>query len=166
MLKIILSLKELHFAKLVAACEESLAICGAEQYPNMSGNIQMLRAEQAFYASLKMFFTQKDSFYAVWASGDVYVASLRVERYLDGFLIAGLETARDARCCGYATSLLREVTKYLSKCGCVKIYSHVHRKNLASLKVHEKCGFRRIMEYAVFLDGSVSRDSITYCYEC
>lgn len=166
MLKIISSLKDLQFAKLVEICEESLAVCGAEQYPYMPENMRMLRAEEDFYAFLELFFTQKESFYAVWALGDDYLASLRVERYLDGFLIAGLETGPKDRCRGYASSLLQAVTNYLSGCGCVKIYSHVDRKNTASLKVHEKCGFRRIMEHAVFLDGSVSCGSVTYCYEC
>ena len=46
-----------------------------------------------------------------------------------------------------------------------KVYSHVGKRNAGSLKVHERCGFRRISEQAVYIDGSVNGKCCTLCYQ-
>ena len=60
---------------------------------------------------------------------------------------------------GYAEKLIRAVQAQFSE----KIYSHVSKKNAASLAVHEKCGFRQVLDYAKYIDGSVSRTAVTLC---
>jgi hypothetical protein len=46
-----------------------------------------------------------------------------------------------------------------------KIYVHISRRNAASIAVHIACGFCKILDHAVYADGSVLRSSATYLYE-
>lgn len=163
MLKIVCSKRDLNYARLAAVYEESISLSGKSAYSNLTKDRQILEAQLEFYSFLDDFFSHNESVYAVWSLDGSYVSALRAERYLDGYLIAGLETAPNARCKGFATLLLREVVVYLKQEGIAKIYSHVDRNNYPSLRVHEKCGFSRIMDHAVFLDGSVSHRTFTYC---
>jgi RimJ/RimL family protein N-acetyltransferase len=77
-------------------------------------------------------------------------------------LLEALETAPEQRKKGYATALIRAA---LAQVGTVKIYSHVGKRNEASLKTHISCGFRRISEQAVYADGSVNDRCCTLLYE-
>ena len=45
-----------------------------------------------------------------------------------------------------------------------RIYSHVSKKNAPSLAVHKKCGFRQVLDYAKYIDGSVARNAVTLQY--
>lgn len=157
--------RELDYAQLSAIYEESISRSGKQRYPYLPENMQMIQAQQDFYSSMEQFFSGEPSQYAIWSLQGHYTAALRIERYQDGYLIAGLETLPCARSKGYATSLLCNVLKYLAKDDTVKIYSHVEKNNYASLNVHERCGFSCIMDHAVFLDGSVSYRTLTYCYK-
>ena len=42
-----------------------------------------------------------------------------------------------------------------------RIYSHVGKRNAASLAVHEKCGFYQISDTAAYIDGSVDSKAYT-----
>lgn len=163
-MKIFHTMNGLDLAQLNAVYTQSNRASGKQEYPNLSENMQILQAEQDFFAYLKLFFTQSDSVYAVWAPDGVYTAALRVEPYADGVLLAGLETLPDFRCKGNATMLVQGMLRHLSEQGSMKVYSHVDKRNTASLRVHERCGFERILEYAVYADGSVLRSSCTFCY--
>ena len=114
---------------------------------------------QIFYLDLLSFFEEPLAIYALWVVDDCYCAALRLEPYKDGFLVAGLETHPDKRNKGYATMLLNAVAEYTNS----KLYSHVDRNNRISLRVHEKCGFQTALDYAVYLDGGISRKAITMC---
>ena len=100
------------------------------------------------------------SVYAIWVEKDVYVSALRLEPYEDGLLLEALETAPAYRRKGYAEKLMRAVQMEFPQ----KIYSHVSKKNTASLAVHKKCGFRQVLDYAKYIDGSVVRNAVTLCY--
>ena len=165
MLKIINNKSEVNFAQLAAVYEESISLSGKRQYRLLSKNMQLLCAQQDFYLSVEQFYLLESSLYAVWMAGNRYVAALRVEAYCDGYLITGLETATADRCNGYASSLLSGVLRHLARIEHVKIYSHIARNNFVSLRVHKNCGFNYLLDYAVFLDGSVSYDAVTYCYQ-
>lgn len=164
MLKVIRSLKELDFHQLMQVYIEGNRENGAEFYPNLPENQQLLQAEQDFYAYLREFFTDPCTLYAVWAPEGVYVAALRLEPYADGLLLAGLETAPQYRKSGYATALVKQTLENLSVQEKVNVYSHVSKKNAASLAVHAACGFTRVSEHAVYVDGSVSHSSCTLLY--
>ncbi|MBE6959508.1 MAG: GNAT family N-acetyltransferase [Ruminococcaceae bacterium] len=157
------AMKDLSFGQLMAVYEESNRQNGQEFWPELPEGQQLLRAEQEFYQYLReVFFRTEGAVYAFWSENDRYVSALRLEPYQDGLLLEALETAPDHRRKGYAAALIRAVLEQREN---IKIYAHIHKKNTPSLRTHESCGFRRILEHAVYIDGSVRSDSCTYCYE-
>ena len=145
----------------MAVYEEGNLENAAEFWPNLSRGEQILRAEQEFYQYLQeCFFPTKDACYALWTVGGKYVSALRLEPYQDGLLLEALETAPGQRRKGYAADL---ITAVLQMVGETKVYSHVSKRNTASLRTHEKCGFHRVLEHAVYADGSVLTTSCTFC---
>lgn len=156
MLIIAHSLKDIHFAQLMDVYVQS----------NSEGKTNILDAEQDFYTYLRdSFFREKGAFIAVWEIDGIYKAALRMEPYKNGLILAGLETAPEERRKGYAALLINGVLQWLAERERVTVYSHVHKGNLASIAVHQFCGFNKILDYAVYIDGSVLRDSITLSYE-
>lgn len=152
---------EISFADLMAVYEEENRRNGELMYPQLPENQQILNAEQAFYQYLREgFFAIPGAVYAIWEEDGRYVSALRLEPYEDGLLLEALETAPAHRRQGYATRLIQEVQRTLPN----KIYSHVRKSNVASLAIHEKCGFCRVLEYARYIDGSVARNAVTLCY--
>lgn len=157
-------MKELDFRQLMQVYIEGNRENGMEFYPDLPENQQILQAEQDFYAYLREFFKDSRSFYAVWAPDGAYVAALRMEPYADGLLLEALETAPEHRGKGYAKELVRQTLAMLAEREDVVIYSHVNKKNMASLAVHAACGFLRISEHAAYVDGSVLHSSCTLSY--
>lgn len=156
-------LKELDFAQLMLVYEEGNQNNGKKKYPHLSEDEQIKRVEMDLYDYLQQdFFRKENAFYGVLILENQYVCALRMEPYLDGFLLEALETRPHFRNCGYATQLLKSV---LAEMGDVRVYSHVKSHNFASLNVHKKCGFIEIKDYARYLDGSVSANAVTLCYQ-
>ncbi len=125
-----------------------------------------LEKETEFYNYLRgCFFDTNDGVYCLWEEEGVYVSALRLEPYKDAMILAGLETAPNYRCRGFATLLVTEVLDWLDKQHILKVYSHIHRSNQPSVSVHLRCGFRKVNDCAVFLDGSASSKFGTYLYE-
>ena len=154
MLRIFHSMKIMSFSSLVDVYSESLF--------KTDSSLQRIQTEQDFYSYLKnVFFRDSASFYAVWDVQGQYISALRIEPYRDGVLLEALETAPDARGCGYATKLLAQTICYLSENGIKYVYSHVDKNNIASLRVHEKCGFDVFSSTATFIDRSFSSSSYT-----
>ena len=121
------------------------------------------RQEADLYEYLRYgFFRTRGALYCVWQEQETYVSALRLEPFGDGLILAGLETAPDHRREGHATALVRAVLDRLAQQGTVKVYSHIHFRNTASLEVHRRCGFRKLLDHAVLLDGTVSADIGTY----
>lgn len=163
MLSVIRSLQELKFGQLMQVYDECNRENGGEFYPELPQNQQILQAEQDFYQYLReCFFRTEGAFYAVWEENGSYVCALRMEPYQDGMLLEALETAPEHRKRGYAASLISAVLKLPEM---PKVYAHVHKKNTASLRTHASCGFQRILEHALYIDGSVRSHSCTLCYE-
>ena len=84
------------------------------------------------------------------------------DTFVDTLCFGGVATPLQHRRKGYGEALVRAALEHASN---VKIYSHVSKKNTASLRTHEKCGFREILDYAVYADGSVNDASCTLCVE-
>ena len=163
MLKVIENIGQLKFYDLMQVYEESNLAIGAGKYPLLSKDEQLREAEQDFYQYLlSVFFKQSYCKYAIWEEKSQYCSAVRLEPYQDGILLCSLETAPALRRKGYAKQLLLSLQGYL--CG-KKIYSHISKGNAASIAVHKSCGFQIIKEYAVHVDGSVFRDSITMLYQ-
>ena len=157
---------QIDFGQLMQVYRQSNLQAGAENYPDYSVDRQIYEAEQDFYLFLKEFFSLPGTIYLIWAPDGVYKSALRAEPYRDGMLIEGLETLPDSRRMGYAKSLLSEAVYYISATKQSILYSHIAKHNLASQSVHIACGFCKISDYAVYIDGSVDRKSYTYKKEC
>ena len=161
MLKVIDTLAEIDFRQLMDVYEQGIAESGKIFYPNEPENLQILYAEQDFYAYLEEFFKDPSSCYVIWLAQSRYAAALRIERYQDGLLLNALETKPSLRGNGYAKQLILAVIDSLRSKGNGILYSHIEKSNEASLKVHLACGFQICCNYAVYLDGSEHPDSYT-----
>ena len=154
-------LGQLDFSELMAVYEEGNRENGALFHPELSEGQQILHAEQSFYQYLKeCFFATEGAVYALWVENGKYVSALRLEPYEDGLLLEALETIPSQRRKRYAQQLIRAVQAQFPQ----KIYSHISKKNTASLMVHQKCGFVQILDYAKYIDGSFVRTAVTLRY--
>ena len=153
---------DLSFSKLMEVYEEGNLENGLEQYPNLSAGERLLRAEQDFYQYLnEIFFATSGAVYLIYTQQGRYCAALRLEPYQDGLLLEALETAPTLRRKGYATALLREMKAFLAQQGGGSVYSHVSKRNEASLRAHFGAGFEKILDHAVYADGSVLHNLYT-----
>lgn len=150
MLKVIKSISELDLEQLLSV---------------YSGSNQNLKAEISFLSYLREdFFQQKDACYCFWVADNIYKSALRLEPYRDGLLLQALETEPTARKMGYGCLLLKSVLEYITETKYKCIYSHVDKHNIASLKLHRKCGFQTVADSAALLDGTVTTNAYTLCY--
>lgn len=162
MLYMFSAIKQIRFDQLMAVYLQSNTIDGAE-FAHLSVHQQILEGEQRHYAFLKVFFQMPGSYCAVWAPEGQYEAALRAEPYKDGYLIEAVETRPESRRKGHAKSLLQQVLAWLKAEGVTTVYSHIDRRNTASVRLHQACGFEVILDHAVYIDGSVDRRAVTYC---
>ena len=163
MLTIVNYLGQLRFGALMEIYQEGNRENGEMSYPDLSPHEQLMLAEQDFYTFLsECFFRQPDAAYYVWSDNGRYVSALRLEPYRDGLLLEALETHPEFRRRGYAKLLVRSV---LETIGEHRVYSHISPHNAPSLAAHKSCGFQKILDYAVYVDGSVNNRCDTYLYE-
>ena len=157
MLNIVKKLEELDFPALMEVYIE-----GNEEKAADYGAGGLLRAEREFFEYLQEdFFKHAGAFYAVWRVEGRYISALRLEPYQDGWLLEALETAPEYRGRGYAKALVTAVLEYLDG---APVYSHVSKRNEASLRTHSACGFEKYLDHAVYVDGSVSQRAYTLRY--
>lgn len=155
MLYLAKSLRQLRFGELMEVYMQSNL--------EKAADTGLLQVEQDFYQYLHdCFFSTPNAVYALWVEEGKYISALRLEPYKDGLLLAALETAPQYRCKGYAQKLVEAV---LAEFAGQRIYSHVDKRNVASLAVHEKCGFRKILDFAAYIDGSIDSSAITLCHQ-
>lgn len=160
MLMVAGSLKELNFTSLMQVYAQGNLENAEELWQDEPEGVRLLLAEQAFYQYLRDgFFTAPGAVYAIWTLDGEYVSALRLEPYQDGLLLEALETAPEHRRKGYAKMLIHAVLERFSG---RMIYSHVGKRNTASMATHESCGFRKVLDHAVYVDGSVSWHCWTY----
>ena len=163
MLKIFRVSHQLDLGKLAAVYKESISLSGQENYRYLSPYEQLYEAEKDFYDYLQhRFFTVPEAACCVWEVLDEYVAAVRLEPYNGGSLLAGLETAPIHRRKGYGKMLVKAVIQQLIPNDGTVLYAHINKKNIPSLRLHKSCGFTEALDYAVFLDGSVSYHYATY----
>ncbi len=154
------SLGDISFSQLMEVYAESNQENGREFWPEETPGQQLLQVEQSFLQYLREDFFRAGGVYYIWQVENRYVSALRIEPYRDGLLLEALETAPSQRRRGYAEVLMRCA---LERRGGEKIYSHVSKRNVPSLAVHKKCGFAPILDYAVYVDGSVNHKCCTMC---
>lgn len=163
MMRIAKKLHNLSFGQLMGVYAEGNAENARENYPHLPLERGILEAEQDFYRYLQsVFFPTDGAFYALWEEDGQYVSALRLEPYRDGLLVEAVETAPEHRRKGYARKLLKSTLNYLKE---GRVYAHISKKDTASLALHTGCGFDRVSEQAVYIDGSVDNRCATYRIE-
>lgn len=159
MLEVFDSLKNLNFQMLMDVYAQSNRENAAVYFPQLSEPQGVAMVEQQFYTFLQeVFFKTPDSRYCVWLEDGRYVSALRLEPYRDGLLLEALETAPQHRRKGYGRSLMLAA---LAQIQGRPVYSHVGKRNTASMALHMGCGFQKIQDCAVYIDGSVSQNAVT-----
>ena len=161
MVTVVWKMGQVSFSALMEIYTQSNGALAREQWPELSEMEGLYRAEMEFYQYLRQdFFTQGDSFYVLELDGAKPVAAARMERWRDGWLLEGLETHPDYRGRGYGTRVLAGAVAQVTG----PVYAHVRRDNAASLRVHEKCGFR-VAEDTAMVDGSFLPGFVTMKWE-
>ncbi len=151
---------EINFSKLMGVYQESNLENSAICFPQMPTEEALREVERQFCEYLlDDFFQIPGAFYGVLTQNGQYVSALRVEPYQDGMLLEALETAPQYRGQGCATKLMEEIKAIVPE----NIYSHVGKRNTASLQTHKKCGFEVISDCATYIDGSVASNAYTLC---
>ena len=160
MLKVLKRLAEINFSELMEVYREGNLMNARERYPDDNPEVQKIKAEGDFEDYLREdFFRVLKAFYAVWEESGSYCSALRIEPYQDGWLLEALETKPACRKQGYAARLVAAVLDQLPKGSCV--YSHVGKRNAASLATHRRCGFEIALDYAEYVDGTITQNAYT-----
>ena len=162
MLKVITNPAEIRYSAIMEIYSESNRISASLNIRHTTLNEALFDVENQFYHYLTQdFLSAEGAFLAVWEDAGQWVSALRIVPYLDGLLLAGLETHPGHRGKGFASALVQYVLQFLGSNG--PIYSHVKKQNIPSLKIHEKYGFHIIQNYSIYIDGSVDDDCFTLC---
>lgn len=156
-------LSELNFDQLMAVYAEGNEDNARRKYPYLEPSEALRRVEADFRDYLREdFFTQPGAVYCLAELEGTYVSVLRLEPYEDGLLLEALETHPAHRRKGYAKALIRAVQQTLPG---QRIYSHVNKRNIASLNTHKACGFHKIKDSVRLLDGTVSAFGVTLVWQ-
>ena len=130
------------------------------------------QVEEGFYAYLNDdFFSKPGNRYYVLSEGDVWLSAIRlfpVPGRDNAFYAEALETRPDRRKEGHAAELFRQLFRELSENGSFEVTDSVSKKNIASLRTHEACGFQIFQENSVcVLNGYENLDAygMRYNYE-
>ena len=132
-------------------------------------NAAVRKVEAGFLDFLKNdFFNLTDAAYWILEIDGIWVSALRTCRVQKGlYYLEALETRPDHRRKGYGAILLSSVADSLKKDGPFRLCSCVSKRNIASLKTHEKCGFLIVSEkgYDYLNEEADDHDfGLEYCY--
>lgn len=148
-MKVIRSFREMDFDKLAGVYDLETA----ESFDKARDLYDYLR---------EIFFRTEGAVYFILEQGNEYLSALRAEPFGDGYLIEALQTKLMFRNMGLANRLLRSVIHSDEIPKGLPLYAHIHKKNHASIAVHKACGFHEYLDYASFIDGTVSSKSSTW----
>ena len=118
-------------------------------YPDeVDKNVGVKKVEAGFLDFLKNnFFKQEEATYWVLEENGVWVSSKRTCFIKPDILyLEALETMPKERNKGYGYKLLSLLIEEVKKEGRLRICDCVSKKNIASLKTHEKCGFKIVSD--------------------
>lgn len=118
-------------------------------YPDEADKkVAVAKVEEGFLTFLKNeFFNMSNATYWVLESDGVWLSALRTCLIKDRlFYLEALETRPDSRQKGCGSLILSSVLQAMKSQGTFKICDCVSKKNVASLKTHEKCGFKIVSD--------------------
>lgn len=149
MLRKITSSSGIDEGKLMAVYAESNLENTAYFYPEETDKaVAVARVEAGFLDFLKNeFFQYTKAACWVMEENGVWLSALRTCEIEDGlYYLEALETRPDRREMGYGSALLAAVVEALKAAGSFQLCDCVSKTNAASLKTHEKCGFKIVSE--------------------
>ncbi len=118
-------------------------------YPDeMNKEVAVSKVESGFLHFLKdEFYRHEKAAYWVFEEDGIWISALRTCEIQPGlYYLEALETRPDRRQKGYGYSLLSGVLEEMKMGGSFRLCDCVDKQNTASLKTHEKCGFRIVSE--------------------
>jgi L-amino acid N-acyltransferase YncA len=138
--------------------EEGIRENAAEFYPDEPAEEGLRKEQESFSAFLDGFFAKPGNTYWFLEKDGAWVSALRLSRIEPGFYyLEALETRPDRRRKGCAARLIRAVIGELEKQGPVRICDCVSKRNTASVRTHESCGFRIVSETGFdYLSGTAN----------
>ena len=107
------------------------------------------------------FFSKENNTYQILEEDGLWVCALRLYHIKSNlYYIEALETRPEFRKKGYALELLSCVIEALKAKGSFQLFDCVSKKNIASIKTHEKAGFTILSEegYDYLSETSDDRD--------
>lgn len=157
------SYKGIHERKLMDIYAESNWDNTDYFYPDESDKAKAVKQVEADFLNFlkKDFLKQDGSTLWVLEVESKWVSALRTSKIRDRlYYLEALETSPDQRHKSYASLLLSAVIDALKKDGPFRLCDCVSKKNIASLKTHEKCGFKIVSEsgYDYLQEESSDRD--------
>ena len=151
---------ELDFDALMEIYKEGNVENGAYFFPDETPERQYVLALESFCKYLADdFFRKEDAQYWILSNSGQYLSALRLEAYEDGLLLEALETRPDCRRQGYAKKLIQSVLLQID--AGTRIYSHVSKKNAASIATHLGCRFEQYLDCVIESDGTRNDNLIT-----
>ena len=110
--------------------------------------VAVRKVEEGFCGFLKdEFYANAGNAYWVLEENGIWICALRLNLIEKGFYyLEALETKPDCRKQGYATKLMNGVIEELKSEGSFRICDCISKKNIASIRTHEKCGFRIVSD--------------------
>ncbi len=140
-------------------------------FPELTDKAEAVKkVEENFlkYLERDFFHTPNPSYWVLEEDGR-WVSALRLNELKPGFYyLEALETRPDCRRKGCSFRLLTEVIEALKKQGHFEIHDCVGKKNKASLRTHQKCGFQIVAEDGydyLSQEASVFVHGLAYTYE-
>ena len=132
-------------------------------------NKAVSQVESGFLDFLKNdFFKQPEASLWVFEENGVWLCALRTCKVRpDLYYLEALETRPDQRRKGYASRLLANVEEAMKEEGPFRLYCCVSKKNISSVRTHEKCGFLIVSEkgYDYLQEEANDNDfGFEYCY--
>lgn len=113
-------------------------------YPDAEDKAEAIRKVEADFLDYlrRDFFSREGSRYLILEEKGLWVSALRLYFVEEGlWYLEALETRPDCRRQGYGAKILTEALEYLKGKGPFRLADCVSKRNVASLKTHEKCGF-------------------------
>ena len=158
MINCIRSADDLNFSSLCIIYEADIELDRRKYYGHLDVAEGRFAAENDMYTYMHESFFNNGGLIYTFSQGNQYACIARIEPYRDGMLLNSVVTADQFRKMGYASALVDVVLKNSGR----PIYSHIYRNNKASIKLHDKFGFKKLLNYAILLDGTVCNDHFTY----
>lgn len=169
MIKVVKDYKDMDFNKFFEIYKNISKKDLKDYYPRLGFEEGIKEYKIEYSDFIKEFLKSPNNSVVINIKEDIYFSAFRLitlNKEESEFYLEALETHNDYFNKGHATELISETLKLLSYDKKIKIGSAIKKTNIASLRTHEKCGFKIYKDYAVFEDEGIikHKDSFTMRY--